>query len=100
MKVNITCRAEITLVCIIGSLFEIDVSNSFGYDKVTVCISLAVRMGNHIDGHIVCAYTDISSMITIESTQKYLFCFPPALMLTYKKAGHDSKYLLGIADIA
>ncbi len=84
-KINITRCVQIAFVCIISTLAKINVFYRFWNNKMEICVSLTVRMRDHINGNAICSNGNICTVIIIKSTQKYLLSLSTTGMLCYKE---------------
>ena len=82
-------RGEVALVGEIRSLADVDRSDQFGDQEVEVGIALAVRMGAHVDRHVVDRNGEIGAVVEIEAAQEILVGLAVAAVLGDDQAGHD-----------
>jgi len=55
-------------------------------------------MRYHIDRETVYIQADVGAVVTIETTEKYLFRLAASLVLTDEKTRDDAQYFLGICN--
>ncbi|MNN07055.1 hypothetical protein D3C81_1198730 [compost metagenome] len=67
-KINITRCIQITFICIIAPLAKINIFNRFWNNKMKICVSLTVRMRDHINWDTICSNGNICTVVIIKST--------------------------------
>jgi hypothetical protein len=94
LECYISGRGKVSFAHVIEPLVEINVLDHFGLEKMQVCVSLAVGVADHVDGHAVDRYVDVGSVVEVKSSQKHLFGLAAAGMLGYEKAGNGPQDFL------
>ena len=83
-------RGEIAFIGEVRSLAYIDRSDQFRNHEIKIGITLAVRVGAHVDRKVVDRDREIGAVIEIEAAQKILVGFALAAMLGDDKPGTTS----------
>jgi len=91
IDVHRTNRGEIALVGEIMSLADVDRTDQFGNEEIQVGISLTVRVGAHIDRHLVDGDCEIGTVVEIEPAQEVLVGLAVAAVLGDDQARNDFK---------
>lgn len=86
--VNIASRAEVALVRIIGAFSNIERVDGLRHQPVEVSIPLAVRVGAHVDRHVVDPDRHVGAVVQVVSAQEVLVGFAFAAVLGHDKSGH------------
>ena len=86
--VEIAGRGEIAFVGKIRTLADLERIDRLRHQPVQVRIALAVRMGAHVDRHVVDRDRQVGAVIEIIAAQEILVGFALAAVLRHDQAGH------------
>lgn len=84
-------RGKVPEFRMVGSFDVNDCANCFRDQEINICITPAMAMGAHIDGHAVDPGRKVCTVIKIEAAQEYLVGFTRTTVLGDHHAGHQRR---------
>ncbi len=85
--------AEVANVRVVGALADVDRSDQLRDQKVEIRVPLSVRMGAHVDRHVVERDRKIGAVVEVVAAQEILVGFTLAAVLRDHQAGDDLECL-------
>ena len=91
-------RGEIAFVGEVRSLANVDRADRFRHQPVQVGVALAVRVGAHVDRHVVDGDRQVGAVVEIVAAQEILVGFALAAVLRHDQARHGFEHFARARD--